>query len=446
MSRGVAQDPCTLLHVDMDAFYASVAVRSRPELRGLPVIVGGGHRGVVLAASYAARARGVRSGMSGVEAQRRCPEAVRVRPDFPVILATSRAIMATLRTFSPDVEVASLDEAYLDVRGVRRLHGSPLEIAEALRARVAAEHDLACSVGIAATCPAAKLASRMAKPDGVVRLAPDDFAARAGDLDVGVLHGLGPATRERLARLGVRTVADLAALPLEVLEPALGRRAATWLHDLASGRGRSRLGSAGAGYFGLGEGDPERSAGAQRTLPVDLSSAPSGRAALRRELLALSTAVCRRVRRMGREGHVVAVDVRFDDFSTRQRQRRLTRPTSRTGEVHACASELLEALLAGDAVPAGVRRVGVRLGELRAPVGFERQRALDEPELGWGQVESVADEAVGRFGRDALVPASLLRGGRADAQQRDRPPGWPDQAIVTSRSARFGDDSVTISD
>lgn len=459
MSRETGADPCRLLHVDMDAFYASVAVRARPELAGLPVIVGGGHRGVVLAASYAARARGVRSGMSGAEARRRCPEAVCVRPDFPVILATSRAIMATLRTFSPEVEVASLDEAYLDVGGVRRLHGTPLEIAAALRERIASEHALTCSVGIAASCPAAKLASRLAKPDGVVRLPPEEFAARVGGLDVGVLHGLGPATRERLARLGVRTVADLAGSPREVLEPAVGQRAAAWLRELAAGRGRDRLAPAGAGFFGLGEGDPERSAGAQRTFAADLSTEPDGRAELHRELLALAEGVCRRVRRMGREGLVVAVDVRFDDFSSRQRQRRLPRPTARTGEVHDVATDLLDSLLDSllDTLPAahvhaglsgspGVRRLGVRLGDLREPRGFERQRTLDEPELGWGQVESVADRAVARFGRDALVPASLLRAGRSQAGERDRPPGWPDQAIAADRSARFGDDSVTISD
>ena len=180
---------CAILHVDMDAFYASVMIRDRPELNDVPVVVGGGHRGVVLSANYPARRFGIRSGMSGIEARRLCPDAITMPPDFSVLTPVSRAIMDTFRTITPVVEVTSLDEAFLDVRGAVRLFGPPEVIAERVRSRIRAEHGITCSVGIAATIAVAKLASRRAKPDGVRVIAPEYLGSQAWPFPYSLMVG-----------------------------------------------------------------------------------------------------------------------------------------------------------------------------------------------------------------------------------------------------------------
>jgi DNA polymerase-4 len=217
----------------MDAFYASVAIRDRPELHDVPVVVGGGHRGVVLSANYPARGYGVRSGMSGVEARRLCPGLVEVPPDFDVLRPVSKAIMETFRSFTPVVEVMSLDEAFLDVRGAARLFGPPERIAERIRARVRSAHGITCSVGIAATVSVAKLASRRAKPDGVLVIPPERFVEVVHPLDVGELYGVGAATRDRLHRLGLVTVGDVARIPVDDLRRMVGGHLGGMLHALA---------------------------------------------------------------------------------------------------------------------------------------------------------------------------------------------------------------------
>src|SRR3954447_24247469 len=201
----------------MDAFYASVAIRDRPELHAVPVIVGGGHRGVVLSANYPARAYGIRSGMPGRHAHELCPQAVRVSPDFHDFDTVSRSVMEIFREVTPLVEAYSLDEAFLDVSGAVRRLGSPLQIAEYIRARVHDEQRIDCSVGVAGSVSVAKLASRRAKPDGVLVLAPDDVAGYLHPLDVGELYGVGEKTREQLHRLGLRTVGDVAHTLLATL-------------------------------------------------------------------------------------------------------------------------------------------------------------------------------------------------------------------------------------
>lgn len=423
-----ADDPCVILHVDMDAFYVSVMTRRRPELQGRPVVVGGGDRGVVLSASYEARALGITSGMSGVRARRLCPDLVALPPDFGVLMPISRGIMTTLRSVTPVVEVASLDEAYLDVRGARRLLGDSERIADLVRSRVADEHGLPCSVGIAATCSVAKLASRLAKPDGVFRLPPEDLVTRMHPLPVGSLHGVGPATVRRLSRLGVVTVGDLAALPDDVVRHAVGRASSAHLRALASGTDRDRLRPGGAGAFGLGEGVAERSAGAQRTLPRDV--ALDERSLLHRELLALAVPLARRVRASQRWAAVVGVDVRTSAFVDHRRERRLTSPTAATPQVHRAAATLLDRLLddlAAQGVPA-LRRVGVRLAHLRPVDGDGRQLELGEPEIGWPEVERTLDDVQRRFGRAAPAPATLLGRRAGGARPPERPPGWPEEA------------------
>ncbi|TWH01321.1 DNA polymerase-4 [Nocardioides sp. J9] len=414
---------CPILHVDMDAFYASVMIRDRPELHDVPVVVGGGHRGVVLSANYPARRFGIRSGMSGTEAHRLCPHAVTMPPDFAVLTPVSKAIMETFRTVTPVVEVTSLDEAFLDVRGAGRLFGTPEAVAERLRSRIRAEHGITCSVGIAATVSVAKLGSRLAKPDGVRTIAPERFAAEVHPLDVGVLHGVGEATRQRLHRLGLVTVGDVAALPVDQLRRMLGGHLGSHLHALAHGTDRSELRPGGTGAFGFGEGEPEGSMGSQHTLAVDISD----RARLRRELLRLASRVTARVRAAGRVGSTVALTVRFSDFSTLHRSRTLREPTDVTQEVYDTAVTLLDTVL--DALaprrPA-VRLLGVRVeGLRRLRDGDSRQLALDERDPGWPDADRAVDRAADRFGSAAVRRASLL----TTADSAPRPPGWPVQAI-----------------
>jgi len=390
----------------MDAFYASVMIRDRPELHDLPVVVGGGHRGVVLSANYPARRYGIRSGMSGAQARRLCPHAVTMPPDFALLTPVSRAIMETFRTVTPVVEVTSLDEAFLDVRGAVRLFGPPEAIAERLRSRIRAEHGITCSVGIAATVSVAKLASRQAKPDGVKVITPERFVEEVHPLDVGALYGVGEATRRRLHELGLTTVGQLAAVPVDRLRRMLGEHLGGHLHALAWGTDRAELRPGGAGVFGFGEGEPERSMGAQHTLAVDLRD----RAGLRRELLRLTARVVARVRAAQRTGRTVTVTVRFSDFATIQRSRALPEPTDVTQEVYAVAVGLLDGLL--DTRAPGrraVRLVGVRVeGLRRRRPGEGRQLALGERAPGWPDADRAVDRAVDRFGQAAVRRASLL--------------------------------------
>src|SRR4029079_10379694 len=213
---------CPILHVDMDAFYASVAIRDRPELHDVPVAVGGGYRGVVLSANYPARHYGVRSAMPMTRARRLCPNLTVVTPDHDVFGVVSTSVMEIFREVAPLVEVLSLDEAFLDVSGSVRRLGSPYAIAERLRARVYDEQGVTCSVGMAATVAVAKLASRRAKPDGIVVVPPSAVTTFVHPLDVGELWGVGEKTSELLHRLGLMTVGDIAHTPLATLQRAVG--------------------------------------------------------------------------------------------------------------------------------------------------------------------------------------------------------------------------------
>jgi len=418
-----------LLHVDMDAFYAAVMIRDRPELQDKPVIVGGGHRGVVLSASYPARAYGVRSGMSGAEAARRCPQAIFMPPDFGLLTPTSRAIMETFRSVTPTVEVVSLDEAFLDVRGAGKLFGSPEMIAERIRARVRAEHGITCSVGIAATVSVAKLGSRRAKPDGVLVLTPERFVAEIHPLDVGELYGVGAATRDRLHRLGLTTVGEVARVPLDDLRRMVGNHLGNVLHHLAWGTDRDYLAPGRAGTFGFGEGEPEGSMGSQHTLAIDVRD----RADLARELLRLSARVAGRARAAGKVGRVVAITIRFSDFTTVSRSRTLPEPTDVTQEVYAAALALLDLLLARLAGRRlAVRLVGVRIeGLQRRRPELGRQLAFGERDPGWPEVDRAVDRAGDRFGGSVVGPASLLSPGRgpgsnasAEKSERSLPVSW----------------------
>ncbi|HET8682672.1 MAG TPA: DNA polymerase IV, partial [Micromonosporaceae bacterium] len=304
---------CPVLHVDMDAFFASVEVRRRPELRGRPVVVGGaGPRGVVSSASYEARRFGVRSAMPGAVARRLCPSAVFLPPDFTAYTEASRALMATFRDVTPLVEPLSLDEAFLDVAGAARLFGRPAGIAATLRRRIAQEQQLPCSVGVAPTKFLAKLASTRAKPDGLLVVPAGLVLEFLHPLPVAALWGVGERTGEALRRLGLHTVRDVAHAPLPMLRAALGDAGASHLHELSWGRDPRRVTPHHA----------EKSIGAETTFDEDVADP----AVIRRTLLALAGKVATRVRRAGLTGRTVALKVRLSDFRTLSRSRTLPVP------------------------------------------------------------------------------------------------------------------------
>ena len=320
-----ASRACPVLHVDMDAFYASVAIRDRPELQDLPVVVGGGYRGVVLSANYRARAYGVRSAMPMTRARRLCPNAVVVSPTYETFEVVSRSVMENFRQITPLVEVISLDEAFLDVSGSVRRLGSPYAIAELLRARIHDEQGITCSVGMAATVAVAKLASRRAKPDGIVVVPPWEVTTFLHPLDVGELWGVGERTTELLHRLGLRTVGDVAHTPLTTLQRAVGVHRATSLHQLAWGEDRRVVTAR------RGSDEPDKSMGADETFGRDTDDP----AVVLREVLRLSAKVGTRMRTARVAGRTVTLKVRFADFTTITRSRTLGEATDVTREIYA---------------------------------------------------------------------------------------------------------------
>jgi DNA polymerase-4 len=391
-----------ILHVDMDAFYASVAVRDRPELLDVPVIVGGGSRGVVLSANYLARRSGVRSALPMTRARRMCPQAVVIPPDFETFATVSASVMENFRRITPLVEVLSLDEAVLDVRGSTRRLGTPEEIAEHLRATIHDEQGITCSVGLAATMTMAKLASRWAKPDGVFACPPSAVTTLLHPLDVGELYGVGDKTRELLHRLGLVTVGRLAHTPVRTLQRAVGDHLGRHLHDLAWGiDDRQVVARTSGGYFGILGGDPDKSIGANETFAHDTDD----RTAIVRELLRLTGRVTTRMRVAGVAGRTVTLTVRFADFTTITRSRTLAEATDVTQEVYREAVRSYDALALQRA---RIRLVGVRVEGLIARERVHRQLVLGERDHGWSDADRAADRVVRRFGAGSVRPASLL--------------------------------------
>ncbi|MDT4930714.1 MAG: polymerase, partial [Pseudonocardiales bacterium] len=337
-----------MLHVDMDAFYASVEVKKQPELRGRPVVVGGGHRGVVAAASYEARRYGVRSAMSMSHALRLCPRAVVLPPDRAAYQKASSQVMAILRDVTPLVEPLSLDEAFLDVSGAVRLYGRPGAIAAAIRTRVAEQLQLTCSVGVAPTKFVAKLASARCKPDGLLVVPAAHVLDFLHPLPVTALWGVGARTAEPLHRLGIRTVADLAATPLDTLRRAVGTASAEHLSALAHGLDPRAV----------QPHEVEKSISSDRTLDVDLTA----EAEVCRELLRLSEEVGSRVRERGFAARTIGIKIRYADFRTVTRVRTLPSWTDSTGELYETAVDLYRGL--GLDRPR-IRLVGVKAENLR---------------------------------------------------------------------------------
>ena len=384
---------CTVLHIDMDAFYASVEVREAPHLAGLPVVVAGaGGRGVVLSATYEARAFGVRSAMPAIRARRLCPQAVFVPPQFPLYAAASRTAMGLFRSVTPHVEPLSLDEAFLDVSGsLRRLRTTPLALAQDVRAQVAAAVGITCSVGLARTKSMAKIASGMAKPDGVMVVPLAQELAILHALPVSALWGVGARTAEQLAQVGLRTVGELAGTELRVLQQWVGKASGSHLHALANGRDDRAVVA----------GSAEKSVGAEETFGTDVHDP----AVLHRELLRLAERTTAGLRRRGLRARTVSVKVRYADFTTITRSRTLEPPTDVAQEVYGCVRGLLEALRP---LPQAVRLVGVRAEQLVGVAQVVEQLRLDDREYGWRDAERAADALRSKFGDAAVRPATLL--------------------------------------
>lgn len=410
------------LHVDMDAFYAAVEVRRRPELRGRPVIVGGsGSRGVVAAASYEARVFGIHSAMPSTRARRLCPHAVFLPGDHSHYGEVSKRVMAILTDVTPLVEPLSLDEAFLDVRGVVRLLGPAPELAARIRARVLEQEQLTCSVGVASTKFMAKLATESAKPraspSGPV-LGSGVHVVEAGTeleflhpLPVTALFGVGPATSRRLRGLGVESVGDLASLPESSLIAALGAAAGRQLHRLASGIDDrpvvvNRL---------------PKSISHEETFARDLHS----RAELRTEATRLGDAVARRLRASGLVARTITLKVRFGDFRTITRSVTLPDPTDGARDVVAAARELLSPV---DTTP-GVRLLGVGASGLDA--ASAQQLSFEDGHETHDAAEQVADRIRDRFGASAIGPAAAINAGRGLRSPLDADQPWGPDAPDT---------------
>jgi DNA polymerase-4 len=387
---------CSILHVDMDAFFVSVELLDKPELRGRPVVVGGaGGRGVVAAASYEARRFGVHSAMPMSRALRLCPQAVVLSPRREGYSQVSAAVMEIFKSVTPLVEPLALDEAFLDVSGALKLLGRPSVIAAEIRRRVEAEQGITCSVGVASTKFIAKLASTRCKPDGLLVVPAAGILEFLHPLPVASLWGVGERTEQLLTRLGLSTVEDLAHTPIDTLRSVLGAASSAHLHELAWGRDPRPVTTGG----------PDRSIGAEETFDRDIDDPE----VIRRELLRLAERVGERLRGSGNAGRTISVKLRRADFSTITRSRTLSGPTDLSRVIYITACELYE----GSGLErVRLRLVGVRVENLTDAGEVPRQLALGEPETGWREAEQAMDEAARKFGRGAIRPAALMRPGR----------------------------------
>jgi DNA polymerase-4 len=378
-----------ILHADLDAFYASVEQRDNPALRGRPVIVGGG---VVLAASYEAKARGIRTAMGGGQARRLCPEAIVVGPRMSAYSEASKAVFAVFEQTAPVVEGISIDEAFLDVRGLERISGTPAEIAARLRREVREQVGLPITVGVARTKHLAKVASAVAKPDGLLVVPPEEEIAFLHPLAVERLWGVGPATARKLHAHGITTVGEIARLDEPALMSMLGRATGRHLHALAHNRDprpvRTRR--------------RRRSMGAQRALG---RRAPKSFELLDTSLVALVDRLARRLRAARRVCRTVAIRLRFDDFSRATRSHTLSEATADTVTILATARGLLVASLPLIRSQ-GITLIGVTLSNLENDGAIQLSLPLDgQPPRA---LDAALDDIRDRFGSGAITRAVLV--------------------------------------
>lgn len=379
----------SILHVDMDAFYASVEQRDNPELRGKPLVVGGTtNRGVVAAASYEAREFGIRSAMPMRDAYRRCPELLRVRPNMSHYKAVSKQVFAIFRSYTPLVEGLSLDEAFLDVTASVSLFGPPAVIAADIKQRILDETSLTASVGVAQNKLVAKIASDLDKPDGLTPINPGDYERRLDPLPVSVIPGVGRETLKRLSGANIRTVRDLRLAEDRVLEPIFGRY---------SRKTRDR--AAGIDDRPVVPARAEKSISAEETYDADLAS----RDDMERELLRLTERTASRLRKAALAAGTVQIKIREASFKTCTRQRKLQPPANGTDPIYAVARDLLGTWLA--------RNPGARI-RLLGVGGSDLAPAMQPDLFGAGEAEAVIDKTVDqirdRFGSDVLGRARTL--------------------------------------
>ena len=417
-------DPRTILHVDLDAFFAAVEQRDRPELRGKPVIVGGGgpnQRGVVSAASYEARKFGVHSAMPLRQAGALCPNGVFLPVDGTKYQAVSRQVMAVLRRYTPLVEPISIDEAFLDVTGSRALFGDGAEIGRRIREDIRNELDLTVSVGVATTKLVAKIASDLRKPDALVVVPPGDEESFLAPLEITRLWGVGAKLAASLREYGVRTIGDLAALPDDLLVRRFGKHGAS-LGQRARGRDADRV---------VSDRDAAKSVGHEHTFDVDTSD----REIIERTILAMAEGVAGRLRDSGVKASTVTVKIRDTSFRTITRQRTMPEPTDLTEPIFRTALELARP---------EVRGLRIRLlGVTASGLGDRDQLALfaaDDPRR--RRVVEAADEVRHRFGERAITRARLV-GSRLPAPF-ERDPMSPVEARPSAPTPRRskGDDAA----
>ncbi|MEY4678227.1 MAG: hypothetical protein RI992_942 [Actinomycetota bacterium] len=388
----MTQSIATILHVDMDAFFASVAEKDDPKLKGKAVVVGAGARGVVSAANYEARKFGIRAAMPVYRAKALAPHAIFVTPDLKRYSEVSEQVMAIFEDVTPYVEPISLDEAFLDVTGARKLLGSGRQIADLIRARVEKEQGITCSVGIAHNKFIAKIASGHCKPNGVLEIDPDKMLDFLHPLPAAEIWGVGPKTNEHLAKLGLVTVGDIANTPRGTLIRVLGQASGSSLYELAWGRD----------YRDVVTERIEKSISASETFDIDLDNQEE----ILKELLRLAEKSTERMRAKGFATNTVSIKVRFADFSTITRAKTLDLPITSTQEIFEVAKNLYLALKLDRAL---VRLVGISLDSLVENEDIQ-QMVLGQRNIGWKQADKAVDLIKAKFGRGSLRPARLVEG------------------------------------
>ena len=379
----------TILHVDMDAFFASVTERDHPELKGKAVVIGAGVRGVVTSANYEARKFGIKAAMPVGRAQRLAPHAIFIPPDHKRYSEVSEHIMEIFHSFTPLVEPISLDEAFLDVTKARRLLGDGRAIATAIRAKVEAQEGITCSVGIASSKFIAKLASQRCKPNGILEIPTDRVLTFLHPLPVSALWGVGPKTNEALERLGLHTVGDIAQTPQQTLIRALGQAAGESLYELAWGRDDRDV---------IPE-EPDKSISAAETFDRDIDDPEI----VAKEILRMCERASSRMRERSLFAKTITLKVRFADFTTVNRSKTLPLPIDTTHEIYEVAKALYEAL---SIERARIRLVGVNLENLHTDT--HEQLVLGARESSWRELQGGIDAAKARFGRDSVRPGRLI--------------------------------------
>ena len=380
----------TILHVDMDAFYASVEERDDPKLKGKAVVVGMGKRGVVSAANYEARKFGIRAAMPIYKAKALAPHAVFIAPNMARYTEVSEQVMAIFRDVTPHVEPISLDEAFLDVTGARRLLGSGQEIADQIRKRVEKELGITCSVGIAHNKFIAKIASGHCKPNGVLEVDPEKMLDFLHPLAANQIWGVGPKTNELLEKMGLFTIADIANTPRSTLIRALGQANGSSLYELAWGRD----------YRDVITEHIEKSISASQTFDVDLYIEEE----ILKEFLRLTEKSADRMRSKGLATNTISIKVRFADFKTISRSKTLDLPTTGTQEIFEVVKALYLALNLDRVL---IRLVGVLLDSL-VENDDVKQMVLGERTSSWQQADRAIDRVKAKFGRASLRPARLV--------------------------------------